>query len=99
MAKLNYKIVGRKKAEGAGAAAMPHDIASIEWRHADGPITTVKTIPITHPPEIEYKDVPDQVLDVIHDEVSVPQGAPDSIVMQICEEKRAKLAQTLGVDP
>ena len=95
MAKLNYKIIGRRPAEGS----LPHDLVDVEWRHADGPITTTKFVPVTHPPEIRYEEVTDQVLDFVPDQVSVPSGTPDSIVMQILEEKRARLADNLGVKP
>lgn len=35
---------------------------------------------------------------VIRDQINVPPGTPDSIVMQILEEKRPRLAANLGVE-
>lgn len=94
--KLNYKIVGRRQSEGD---AEPIELVDVEWRHDSGPITDYKMVPISHPPNIEYERQVDGTRDVILDCVSVRRGTPDSIVMQILEEKRAALAASLGVEP
>lgn len=94
--KLNYKIKGRRQLEGDKEEL---DYVDVEWRHADGPIKTFALIPVTHPPDVKYEKRVVDELDVIHDQVIVRPGTPDSIVMQICEEKRNRLAATLGVQP
>lgn len=98
MPKLNYKIIGKRKAEGEGAAAVPHDIWDIEWSHADGPFKQTKIVPTTHPPDIVFEEVADESRAVIKDEISVPPDAPESLVEKLCLEKRPKLAAALGVE-
>jgi len=96
--KLTYRLTGQRDTQTAGASLV--DIVAVEWRHADGPIQHTKLVPVSHPPDVRYETVPDgEPVAIIHDSISVPHGAPDSIVMQMCEEKRAALAANLGVSP
>jgi len=102
MPKLNYKIIGRTTTK-VGEHLI--DCVAVEWTHDDGPVTDTVLLPTSHPPihpsmgEMKFEAVPDGQRDVIHDQINVPSGTPDSIVMQACEEKRARLAANLGVDP
>lgn len=96
MPKLNYKIVKRERPE--GQVHTDFEAVHVEWTHADGPVKDTKLVPKTHPPEIKYEEVPDGERKVIHDQLNVKPGTPDSIVMQMCEEKRAALAKALGVE-
>lgn len=97
MPKLNYKIVGREVPSGQTHTDIEN--VFVEWTHADGPIQDTKIVPKTHPPEIEYETVSDGERHVVHDTITVPRGTEDSVIMQKCIEKRAKLAAALGVEP
>lgn len=94
--KLNYKIVGRRQIEGDKEGL---DFVDVEWTHAEGPVKSTILKPMTHPPQVEYAEVEVEPRAVIPDQIAVKAGTPDSIVMQICEEKRARLAANLGVQP
>lgn len=94
--KLNYKIVGRMKLEGS---MFDVEYVQVEWRHADGPIPDYEIRPLTHPPDIKYETVQVGEREFISGTVGVKPGTPDSIVMQMLEERRAALAATLGVEP
>lgn len=105
--KLNYKIVGRRSlnvVDGDGHY-ISMDMVDIEWTHADGPIKDTHLIPINHPPifpdspALQYKKMVSGTRDVVKDQINVKHGTPDSIVMQICEEKRHRLALNLEVEP
>lgn len=94
--KLNYKIVGRRQIEGDKENL---DYVDVEWTHEDGPVQNTILAPVTHPPNIQYIEKADAPRLVVHDTVTVRPGTPDSIVAMICEEKRARLAANLGVQP
>ncbi len=46
-----------------------------------------------------FEVTPSGVRSVIKDSVRVKKSTPDSVVMQILEEKRAAIAKSLGVEP
>lgn len=94
--KLNYRIVGRRQIEGDKENL---DYVDVEWTHADGPVQDTILAPVTHPPHIEYAEKDGGTRAIIHDQITVKPGTPDSIVAMICEEKRARLAANLGVQP
>ena len=106
MAKLNYRIVGRKSVIVPALSSVygssleqSLDVVAIEWTHEDGPVPEYALLPHGHPPDITYVKTKVGERAVIHDEVRVKSGMPDSIVMQLCEEKRAVLAANLEVEP
>lgn len=98
MPKLNYKIVSRQPHE-----RFPDlEVVSVEWRHADGPITDYHTVPISFnyiTKEHQYRTEACGTRLVIIDSVGIRVGTPDSIVMQILEERRPRLAASLGIEP
>ena len=94
--KLTYRILGRRQIDGDAHGL---DYVDVEWTHEDGPVKMTALIPVTHPPDVQYEERVVGYRDVIPDTVTVRPGTPDSIVMQICEEKRARLAANLGVQP
>lgn len=96
MSKLNYKIVRR---ETVSTAFGPVDRVHVEWRHADGPVKDYVTVPVSHPPAIRYETVVSGEREYIADQVDVAPGTPESIIAMKCEEKRAALAASLGVEP
>ena len=96
MAKLSYKIIGRRQIEGDKEGL---DYVDVEWTHADGPVRNTIMKPVTHPPDIQYEEVEIEPRAVIPDTITVKPGTPDSIVAMICEEKRKRLADNLGVEP
>ncbi len=94
--KLNYRLLpGRRTLENDELGL---ECIDVEWTHTDGPVEDHHTIPMTHPPDIQYKTELCGKRVVIKDQVTVKQGTPDSIVMQILEEKRERLAKCLGVE-
>lgn len=95
--KLNYKIVGRERPEGQTHTNIEH--VFVQWRHADGPIQDTKIVPVSHPPDIKYETVSAGEREIVEDCISVPVGTPDSTVAMMCDEKRAKLAKALGIEP
>jgi hypothetical protein len=94
--KLNYEITGRQLVEGS---LFPTECVSVEWRHASGPVVDYADIPVTHPPNVRYERREVGRREVVHDNLYVPPGTNQSIVMQMLEEKRGRLAAALGVEP
>ena len=99
MAKLNFKIVGKEEVSGDGGA---HDHWNVEWTHSDGPVPDYEWQITSYDPSTgkpKWSEVVARHREVVGDLVSVPRGTPISIVMQICEEKRDRLAANLRVEP
>lgn len=86
-------------------AFAPLEAVDVEWSHADGPFPQHKLMieRLYDPATGELKDVPMKValppVPVIWDQINVRIGSQDSLVMAICEEKRQRLAECLGVEP
>lgn len=94
-----------KNAAAMGAEFAPLEAYRVEWTHAAGPFPQHKLIVerVYDEETGEMKDVPKKVdmkpVPVIVDQINVRVGTPVSLVMQICEEKRERLAQCLGIEP
>lgn len=86
---LKYTIISRDS--GMAADGSPMDIVHVEWT-CEGGFPHTKNVPVSHPPKIQYEVVEDGTVDKINDMVSVKAGTPDSIVMQILEEKKPGIA-------
>ena len=82
---IKAKMVGKRRSVVGDKLDM--DYIDVEFR-VDPPFKDTKLMPKTHPPEIKYETVPDGERSVVMDQVVVPRGTPDSIVMQMIEEKR-----------
>lgn len=94
---LVYKILGRRKLPND---ANNLDYVDVDWSLADGKmIEDFETRPLTHPPHIEYKRVKVGERKIIKDNIAVHDGAPDSYIMKLLDEKREKLATALGIKP
>lgn len=93
---LNYKILGRSKLKGD---TDNRDYVDVEWTMTNGVFEDYEMRPVTHPPDIQYKKVKVGERKVIKDHLVVHDGAPDSYVMKLLDEKRPKLAEALGVKP
>lgn len=86
------KIV-RRKIEGDELGL---DHIDVEWTCDNGSFPPdTKTIPISHPPNIEYKTVVDNQRDVIKDQLSVSPNVSDTTVALMLDEKRVNLSKTL----
>ena len=96
MAKLNYRILGKRQIPGD---KLNMDYWDIEWTHADGPFRDFVLKPKTHPPDIQYEEVELPSRAVLADQICVEAGMPESYLIKLCEEKRPKLAAALGVQP
>lgn len=114
MANLIYKIIGRRPIDSSSAPSGPGvigpldpiDAVDVEWTQANGEpfpdhklmIETVVS-PVTL--ELEKREIKVALpgRPVIKDQINVKKGSPDSLVMQVCEDKRYRLAANLGVEP
>lgn len=108
--KLNYKILGRRPlgeiaVSQDGARKVALEAVDVEWTHTDGPIADMVLMPQNHPPirpqdpPIRYAETKVGERAMIIDQINVPAGTPDSVVMMILEEKRLSLAVCLRVEP
>lgn len=105
--KLHWSV--RKNSDGSfsrrGATAgdsLGLEHIDVEWTHEDGfPHDTFEQPIPTWPPTQETQTVTKQLTQrkVIRDQISVPSGVPDSTVCMILDEKRPKLAKSLGIEP
>lgn len=86
---LKYTINSRDTTSAADGTAL--DVVHVTWSCVGG-FQHLKNVPITHPPKIVYEVQEADTVDTITDMVSVKIGTPDSIVMQILEEKKAAIA-------
>lgn len=81
------------------------EAVDVEWTHADGPfpqwkvMTEKRVNPDTR--ELEPVEVKIDLPPVAHiyDQATVKAGTPDSIIAMMMEEKRERLAKSLGVEP
>jgi hypothetical protein len=73
------------------------DYIDVEWSHRDGFPSEYEIHPVSHPPHIRYQKRELPARKVLQDQVSLPQGTPDSTVVMILDEKRKTLARALGV--
>jgi len=102
MAKLNYKIVGRRPQEGF---LPPQELVDVEWTHTDGPFKDTLMLPVSHPPvhpsmgPVQYKEFAAEPRAVIKDQITVPEGMPDEDVEVLLVAKRKRLAEAIGVEP
>lgn len=100
---LNYKII-RRRTQASDEFDM--DYIDVEWTASSGPVQDTVLLPMNHPPiagmnmpPIEYKEVAAGERAIIHDQLTVKKGTPQSTVMQMLEEKRQRLAENLGIKP
>jgi hypothetical protein len=101
---LTYKIIGRRSlspVKKSDTEFIEMEAVDVLWTSTDGPVIDKVTVPITFSyktKEITYEEqeVPER-RDAIKDQINVPAGTPDSIVMQILEEKKPRLAKALGI--
>jgi hypothetical protein len=94
--KLNFRIVGRRRAFQLEDKDYEH--VDIEWTHTSGEILDTKIIPVTHPPDEEYRTVAAGKRRIIKDMVTVPAGTQDCEIVKMMEAKREPLARSLGVE-
>jgi hypothetical protein len=101
--KLNYKIIGRRRLEND---QFDMEYVDVEWTHTGGDFIDTIDLPTNHPSihpsmpsEIVYHTQRASPRKVVKDQVTVRPGTPDSVIMQMLEEKRAALAANLGVEP
>lgn len=87
---LKYKI--EKRTPSVSPDGSPLDIVYVTWTTPLG-FQHYKHVPITHPPAIVYEVQHDSKVDVLFDSIFVKAGTPDSIVMQMLEEKKPKLIE------
>ena len=71
----------------------------VEWTHVEGFPEDTVMVPTTHPPQIQYKEKTVGRRKVILDQVSVMSRVTDSTVAAMLDEKRIRLAESLGINP
>jgi hypothetical protein len=111
MAKLTYKIIGRHPhdptAIGPGVPITKDtlEVVDVEWTREGGAlfpqhkIMTERKLNASGELEDGQVKVDMPGLAVLKDHILVSHGTPDSIVLQECEKKRPRLAETLGIEP
>jgi hypothetical protein len=98
--------IGKNAASmGVHDAFAPLEAVDVEWTHTDGPFPQHKLMMERRvdPATGELVDIPVKInlpaIPVIKDQINVRVNSPDSLVMQMCEEKRERLAFSLGIEP
>jgi hypothetical protein len=104
--KFSYKILGRRELPGD---KLGQEYVDVAWTHADGPITDTVELPAHHPvihPLMGDPTAPQKMNTVVSgtraqilDCVSVSKGTSDVEVHAMLEQKRKKLAESLGLEP
>ena len=109
MAKLKWTV--QKDEDGAfvrrkvESDRLDLDHIDVEWTHENGfkPDTILAPVHKFHPETgvtrtFEEMEV-GEPREVVKDQVSVKVGTADSVIAMMLDEKRARLAQALGVEP
>lgn len=111
---LQYRIVSRKTIDthhaisgpGVSGPLAPLDAVSVVWTQANGELFPNHKLMVEtrmNPETLELEKVEVKVdlpgRKEIWDTINITKDSPDSLVLQICEDKRLKLAATLGVEP
>src|SRR5437016_3379302 len=96
---LNYKIVGKRQGVPGDSLNLIH--YDVEWTHAGGP---VKDYEVHHQggkadDQANYHRQAVGEREVIKDTITVPANTAQATVVQMLEDKRERLAQSLGVEP
>lgn len=79
--------------------SLHQDYIDVEWTHEDGfPADTVEE-PVGHPRDEKYEKKEVGTREVIQDQLTVSSQTTDSTVAQMLDEKRERLAASLGIEP
>jgi hypothetical protein len=109
---LKFEIIGGPRTpHHEGSKVVDTELYDVEWRRVDGKgfedhVLLPDEHPVVHPlmaearggrTDIKHKKVKVGEREVVKDTISVPAGSAKSVVMQMCEEKKDKLAETFGL--
>jgi hypothetical protein len=82
------------------------DAVDVEWTREGGELFPMHKLMVetrVNPETLELEKVERRIelsgKPVLKDQINVAKGTPDAIILQTCEEKRHRLAESLGIEP
>jgi hypothetical protein len=101
MPKLNWEV--QKNKDGSYVRRrlvgdeLSIDYVDVQWTHTEGFPEDTQTVPKTHPPDIQYEMKKLPARKIIHDQLTVGPQITDSTISMMLDEKRVRLAKSLGI--